>query len=67
MDELETPKDAMTKKQTFFQAFDKNVPPESWKFLTGDSATIKKVADAAGFHFKRKGKDFLHTRCIYFY
>ena len=66
MDELETPKDAMTKKQTFFQAFDKTVPPESWKFLTGDSATIKKVADAAGFHFKRQGKDFLHNGAFIF-
>jgi protein SCO1/2 len=66
MDELETPKDAVTKKQTFFQAFDKNVPPESWQFLTGDSATIKKIADAAGFHYKRKGKDFLHTGAFIF-
>jgi protein SCO1/2 len=66
MDELETPSDALTKKQTFFQAFDRTVPPESWKFLTGDSATIKKIADAAGFHFKRQGKDFLHNGAFIF-
>ena len=66
MDELETPADALNKKQTFFQAFDKTVPPESWKFLTGDSATIKKVANAAGFYFKRQGKDFLHTGAFIF-
>jgi len=66
MDELETPSDALTRKQTFFQAFDKTVPPESWKFLTGDSATIKKVADAAGFYFKRQGIDFLHTGAFIF-
>lgn len=66
IDEFETPADALTKKQTFFQAFDKNVPPESWKFLTGDSATIKKVADAAGFHYKRQGKDFLHNGAFIF-
>lgn len=66
MDELETPADALTKKQTFFQAFDKNVSPESWKFLTGDSATIKKAADGAGFHFKRQGKDFLHNGAFIF-
>ena len=66
MDELETPKDASTKKQTFFQALDKNVPPESWRFLTGDSATIKTVADVAGFYFKRQGKDFLHTGAFIF-
>ena len=66
MDELETPKDAMEIKQTFFKALDKNIPPESWKFLTGDSATIIKVADAAGFYFKRNGKDFLHAGAFIF-
>ena len=66
MDDLETPKDAMERKQTFFKTLDKNIPPESWKFLTGDSATIKKVADAAGFYFKRNGKDFLHAGAFIF-
>ena len=66
MDEFETPKDAIKRKQTFFQAIDKNIPPESWKFLTGDSSTIKKVTDAAGFYFKRQGKDFLHTGAFIF-
>ena len=66
MDELETPKDATERKQTFIKALDKNIPPESWKFLTGDSATIKKVADAAGFYFKRNGKDFLHAGAFIF-
>lgn len=66
MDELETSKEAMERKQTFFKAIDKNIPPESWKFLTGDSTTIKKVADAAGFYFKRNGKDFLHAGAFIF-
>jgi protein SCO1/2 len=66
MDENETPKDAMQRKQVFFKVLDKNVPPDSWRFLTGDSVTIKKVADAAGFYFQRKGKDFLHTGAFIF-
>jgi protein SCO1/2 len=66
MNELETPKDANERKQSFFKAIDKNIPPESWKFLTGDSITIKKVADAAGFYFKRNGKDFLHAGAFIF-
>ena len=66
MDNLETKNDALTRKNTLFQALDKDVPPESWKFLTGDSATIKKVADAAGFYFERQGKDFLHTGAFIF-
>lgn len=66
MDQFETPKDAAERKATFLKAIDKNIPPESWKFLTGDSATIKKVADAAGFYFKRQGKDFLHSGAFIF-
>jgi len=66
MNEFETQKDAMERKQTFFKTLDKNLPPESWKFLTGDSVTIKKVADAAGFYFKRHGKDFLHAGAFIF-
>jgi len=66
MDQFETPKDAMIRKQTFLKVIDKNIPPESWRFLTGDSATIKKVADAAGFYFKRQGKEFLHSGAFIF-
>jgi protein SCO1/2 len=66
MNNLETPKDASERKSVFFKVLDKQVPPESWRFLTGDSATIKKVADAAGFYFKRQGKDFLHTGAYIF-
>lgn len=66
MNELETPKDAFTRKQTFLKVLDKQIPPESWRFLTGDSATIKKVADASGFYFKRQGNDFLHSGAFIF-
>ncbi len=66
MDQFETPKDASTRKQIYLKVIDKNIPPESWRFLTGDSATIKKVADATGFHFKRQGKDFLHAGAFIF-
>lgn len=66
MDQFETPEDASERKATFLKAIDKNIPPDSWKFMTGDSATIKKVADAAGFYFKRQGKDFLHSGAFIF-
>lgn len=66
MDELETPELAFSKKNDFLQLVDKQIPPESWKFLTGDSVEIKKVSDAAGFFFKRQGKDFLHSGALIF-
>lgn len=66
MDEFETPELAASKKNDFFQLLDKQIPPESWRFLTGDSVNIKTAADAAGFYFKRQGKDFLHTGALIF-
>ncbi len=66
MDEFETSELAFSKKNDFLQLVDKQVPPESWKFLTGDSIEIKKVSDAAGFYFKRQGKDFLHSGALIF-
>ena len=66
MDELETPKIAADKKLTFFAAFDKDVPKEAWKFLTGSREEIIKVTDAAGFYFKRKDDQFLHTGAFLF-
>lgn len=66
MDEFESPELAFSKKNDFIQLIDKQIPPESWRFLTGDSIDIKKVADAAGFYFKREGKDFLHSGTLIF-
>ncbi len=66
MNELETPEIAEEKKQTFFSALDKDVPKNAWKFLTGSKDEIKKVSDAAGFYFKRKGDQFLHTGVFIF-
>ncbi|RKZ00527.1 MAG: hypothetical protein DRQ13_00210 [Ignavibacteriae bacterium] len=66
MDELETPEIAADKKLTFFAAFDKDVPKEAWKFLTGSREEIIKVTDAVGFYFKRKDDQFLHTGAFLF-
>ncbi|MCS7053638.1 MAG: SCO family protein [Ignavibacterium sp.] len=66
MDELETPKNASKRKNVIIQLMDKNVPPGSWRFLTGNLENIKKVSDAAGFYFKREGKDFRHAGCFIF-
>lgn len=66
MDETEKPANALKRKEVFLKTIDKNIPPESWKFLTGDSANIRSVSDAAGFFFKREGKDFRHAGTFIF-
>jgi len=66
MDEHETPKIATEKKKTFLKMINGKFPETGWRFLTGDSVNIKKLADAMGFYFQRQGKNFLHTGALIF-
>ncbi len=66
MDERETPEIARDKKKDFIKIIDKNLPNSAWRFLTGDSVNIHKATEAAGFHFVRKGNQFLHTTAVIF-
>ena len=66
MDEFETPDIAAEKKRLFLSVIDKKVTEDSWKFLTGDSANIKSVTNAAGFYFLRDGEQFKHTGALIF-
>lgn len=63
-DEREKPELAQAKKMNYLTLVKKQIPDDSWKFLTGDSATIRALTDAAGFMFKREGNDFLHAGAI---
>ena len=61
MDDKEKPADASDKKRTILGFTQKEFPLDAWDFLTGDSINIKKVANAAGFYFKRTGNNFIHS------
>ena len=52
VDEFETPEKASNKKKEMLSGFDKEVSPESWRFLTGSIENIKTVTNAAGFYLK---------------
>lgn len=66
MDETETYTDASEKKTAILNLTEKEIPLNSWTFLTGSKENIRKVSDAAGYMFKRNGKDFLHTGTFIF-
>jgi protein SCO1 len=66
IDEYEDYHLASEKKVNFLNIIKKDVPEESWAFLTGDSAAIRQLTDAAGFYFIREGKDFIHTGTLIF-
>lgn len=65
-DEYDKPETALKKKYNYLGEIEKQVPQYAWRFLTGDSSQIKKLTDAAGFYFQRKGKDFIHTGALIF-
>ncbi len=66
MDENETPEIAAQKKNTMFSLINRKIKPEDWEFLTGDLINIKKITEAAGFHYKRVGSQFVHTTSVMF-
>lgn len=66
MDDRETPEIAAGKKRNFLSIINKPFAPDDWKFLTGDSISIHRITEAAGFHFKRVGTQFIHTTSVIF-
>lgn len=60
IDENETAELAARYKKTYLSAINVPFPDEGWRFLTGDAASIRRLTDAAGYRFLRKGHDFVH-------
>lgn len=59
----DTPAEAVSKKQNYLRS--KSRPyAASWHYLTGDSASIHALTNAAGFYYKQAGVDFIHPSCI---
>jgi len=63
-DEREKFELASAKRDNYMALVKKEIPAESWKFLTADSATIHQITQAAGFNFKREGNDFIHAGAL---
>jgi protein SCO1 len=60
IDETETPELAAKYQRMYLSALKTPFPAGAWHFLTGDAASIKKLADASGYRFQRRGRDFMH-------
>src|SRR6185369_4627102 len=59
-DETETPELAARYKRMYLTSMNAPFPEDGWHFLTGDARSIRRLTDAAGFQFQRKGRDFIH-------
>lgn len=67
IDPREGPQLAAAKKRLYWERYNrKNGDPADWAFLTGQEASIKRVADAAGFHYAydREIDEYAHASGI---
>ena len=60
---FDTPPMAKQKKETFLLKNSK-AHADSWYYLTGDSMSIVRLTNSAGFKFKRAGLNFIHPAAI---
>jgi protein SCO1/2 len=65
-DPTETPELAARKKATYMKRYGRPGAETGWHFLTGDSASIQRVASAVGFGYvwDEKSKQFAHGSAI---
>jgi protein SCO1/2 len=63
-DDRDDPPLAANKKRNYLAGLSPGFPPDAWRFLTGDAATTKRLADAVGFGFRREGEDFVHPAVL---
>lgn len=60
IDHEETSDIASNSKKNYFAALQREFPENAWTFLVGDSLTVKKATEAAGYHFKKYGEEYRH-------
>ncbi len=59
-DETETPEIAARSKRMQLTSMNAPFPDDGWRFLTGDAQNIRRLTDAAGYQYQRKGREFVH-------
>jgi len=52
---------AREKKASYLRTMHSDKAGDWWQFYITDSASVKRITDAAGWEFKRAGNDFVHS------
>jgi len=65
-DERDTPEIAAQKRVNYLGEIKRPFPRSAWRFLTGDAATTRSLADSVGFKFKPQGEEFIHPGALIF-
>jgi protein SCO1/2 len=55
---------AQHKKENYIKQLGPAFPKTAWRFLTGDPVSTKRLADAVGFRFAKRGEDYVHPGAI---
>jgi protein SCO1 len=63
-DDRDTPEIAAKKRSSYLALVERPMAPEDWRFLTGDAAATKKLAESVGYGYKRVGADFVHPAAL---
>lgn len=63
-DPRDTPEVAARKQANHLKGVNRPISPAAWRFLTGDPAATRALADSVGFHFKPQGSDFVHPAAL---
>ncbi len=63
-DDRDTPEKAAKVARETLGDLQGRVPEGFWRFLTGDSTSIRRVLDAAGFHVQRNATGFAHPTSL---
>lgn len=61
IDPSESPAEASESAEKYLTGVNKPVDPFFWRFLTADSANLRRLTDAVGYEFRTDGKNFAHT------
>jgi protein SCO1 len=52
------------KKANYLKLLPPTFDAKGWRFLTGDPTSTKRLADAVGFRFAKRGEDYVHAGAI---
>lgn len=56
----DTPQIAAEKRANYLALLSRPLPPETWRFLTGDAEQLARLTRAAGFSYKKAGFEYIH-------
>jgi len=52
---------ARDKRKNYLSQLEREIDPNAWQWMVGDSASVMKLVDAVGFGFKKEDEDYVHA------